>query len=113
MPAKNSFSFVKGEDAQINFTVRESDRASAAVVDITGWTFSFKVKRFDSDDDPSLVTATATATDPTNGVVTVTVPAADMEGLKGDYRHSLWRTNSGSKACLSRGPFSVVDSVEN
>lgn len=113
MPAANTFTFRKGEDVEIDWTIRESDSDTAAVADITGWTFSFKVKRKARDADPSLVTATTTIVDAANGEVKTTITAADLAMLAGDYQHSLWRTNAGSKACLSEGIFSVLDTVES
>lgn len=113
MPAENTFVVDKGEDIQIDFTIRATDSDTGTALDITGWSFSFKLKRRDSDADPSLVSATITTPDPTHGVVRVSIAAASLLTLEGDYRHSLWRTNAGYKRCLSRGPFSVVDSAEN
>jgi len=113
MPAANSFEFRKGEDVDVDFVIRESDSATAAVRDITGWTFSFKVKRRDSDADPSVVTPTITVTDAVNGAVKVVIASADLDAMFGDYRHAFWRTNTGAKSCLSEGLFSVVDTVES
>jgi hypothetical protein len=93
--AANTFGpFSKGEDIEIDFTIRVADDPSAAVVDITGWTFSFKVKRTDADADPSLTPgATVTIISPTAGTVKAVIPAVDSATLSGDYRHALWRTN--------------------
>jgi len=72
----------------------------------------FKVKRQDGDPDPSLVVSTTTVLNPTNGTAKTTIAAAQMAGLTdGDYRHALWRTNSGAKTCLSQGFFSVGNST--
>jgi hypothetical protein len=113
--AANTFGpFSKGEDIEIDFTIRVADDSSAAVVDITGWTFSFKVKRTDADADPSLTpNATVTIISALAGTVKAVIPKVDTLTLSGDYRHALWRTNAGANACLSKGYFSVVDTVES
>lgn len=114
MAAYNAFTFKKGEDAQIDFTIRTGDAATDPVVDITGWTFSFKVKRRLEDADPSVVpTATVTIQSAAQGQVRVVVAASELQAMLGDYQHALWRTNVGAKRCLSDGPFSVTDTVES
>lgn len=110
---EQSFAFGKGQDVTIDWTVRATDSDDAAVVDITGWTFAFKVKRTDADADPSLVTATSTIQSAGAGTVRVTIAAADMASLDGDYRFAFWRTNSGAAAPLGRGFFSVYDTVQS
>lgn len=112
MPGSDSFAFVRGEDAQIDWTIYQTS-ALAAVQDITGYVFSFKVKRRDDDADPSLVTGTTTIVTAGSGTAKTVLGAAETAGLIGDYRYALWRTNSGSKACLARGPISFADSVQD
>jgi hypothetical protein len=114
MPATNHFQFVRGEDVEIDWTVYTGKEKNAPVKDITGETLVFKVKRTDDDDDPSLVTSSTTlGVDPTSGAAKTTIAAAEMASLEeGDYRCALWRT-SGSKACYSRGNFSVLGSVQD
>jgi hypothetical protein len=111
MAAENSFEFKKGEDVQIDWTIRTS--LTGSVRDITGWTFSFKVKRTDADADPSLVAGTTTIVDAPNGTAATAITAAELALMDGDYVCSLWRTNVGAKACLSSGFFSVVDTPES
>lgn len=113
MPATNHFGFKKGEDVEIDFTQRTGDSASDPVEDITGWTFSFKVKRTAADADPSLVTPVVSIVSAAAGTYKVVISAADLATLDGDYVYSCWRTNSGAKACLSEGFFSVVDTPES
>lgn len=114
MPTRNqAFSVVKGEDIEIDWTIYASAADGAAVVDLTGWTFSFKLKRFASDADPSLATAVNTILVAAAGTVKTVLAAADTLLLEGTYQYSFWRTNSGSKACLSAGVFDVVDTPEN
>ncbi len=113
MPASPTFTFIKGEDVEIDWTQRVSDSETAAVVDITGWTFAFKLKRQDSDPDPSLVTGTTTIITAASGTFKTVIAAAEMDDLEGDYRYAVWRTNSGALACLASGFFSVGDSTQD
>ncbi len=105
------FELVKGEDFEIDWTILSSSTGSA--VDITGYTFAFKVKRKDSDADPSLITPTITILVAASGTVKTVFAASGTVLLQGDYRYALWRTNSGSASCLAHGTFSVVDTVQN
>ena len=96
------------------FTVRDEDTDSAAVLDITGWHFSFKVKRRDEDTDASLVASgTATIINAAAGEVQIAVSSASTSAMLGDYRYSLWRTDTGAASCLSQGYFSVVDTTQD
>lgn len=113
MVSEETFVFAKGQDWVIDWTVRASDSDGAAVVNITGWTFAFKVKRHDADADPSLVTATITLTDAANGAVRTSGSAAELSVMSGDYRFCLWRTNAGAQVPIRTGFFSVVDTVQN
>lgn len=112
MPATNNFSdFRKGEDIEIDFTIRVSSVPTSAVVDISGWTFDFKVKRRNSDLGASLITSTISILVAASGTLKIVIAAAQSALLTGDYRYALWRTNSGAEACLSEGFLSVVDTV--
>ena len=113
MPVISHFAFVKGEDVQIDWTIRTEDSVTAPVVDITGWTLSFKVKRSERDADPSLVTGTTTLVTPASGTAQTAIPSTEMATLYGDYKYALWRTNAGAKTCLAKGRFSVSDSVQD
>jgi hypothetical protein len=113
--ARNSFQAIRGERKEIAFTVRVAQSATATAVDITGWTFAWKIKAEEDDADPSLTpNATVTITDATAGELTVAIPKADLEAIEvGDYWHSLFRTNAGAEKCLSKGPFSIEDSAQS
>jgi hypothetical protein len=111
MAASVNFTFRKGEDIAIDWTILETKGGSAA--DITGWTFSLKVKRNASDADPSLVTASHSITNAPAGNVTSTIAAAQTAALEGDYVYSLWRTNSGSVSCQAEGFMSFRDTVQS
>lgn len=114
MPATNSFpDFVRGEDCEIDFTIRQTAKADAPVQDITGWTFSCKLKRKDEDPDPPVVSMTVTTLVAVAGTLKATLTAALTAPLDGDYRYSLWRTNAGFASCLSQGVISFGDSTED
>jgi hypothetical protein len=110
--AFNVFEFRKGEVGTINWVIRESQTALAPTIDISTWHLSFKVKRRDRDPDPSLVAGTTTIVDGPNGRAQTVISDTEMAQLFGDYRHALWRTDTGLKTCLSQGYFHVVDTVE-
>lgn len=112
MAAENHFTFVKGEDIQINWTIYQ-DENQTSVQDISGWTFHYKVKRRDSDVSAALVTTVTSIVDAAGGSAQTTIAAAQMALLSGDYRASLWRTNAGGASCLSRDDFTVLDSTED
>lgn len=113
-PSTVHVQFKKGQDAEINWTIREDEDESSSVQNVTGWTFSYKVKRRDSAADPSVVpNSTTVIVNAAAGTVKTTIPAADLLLLNGDYRHALWRTNNGAQSCLAEGNFSVSDTVQN
>ena len=114
MSSRQSVQWVKGEDAVMLFTIREADSDTAAVLNIAGWTFAFKVKRQEADADTALVaTGVPAIVDAPAGQVQVTVAAASTALMEGDYRYSLWRLDTGAVSCLAYGPFSVLDSTQD
>jgi hypothetical protein len=109
--ATPSFECIKGEDFEIDWTILSS--STGAAVDITGYTFALKLKRRDSDADPSLITPTITIQVAASGTVKAVFAAAATVLLLGDYRYAFWRTNAGAMSCLASGIFSVRDTVQN
>jgi len=109
--ATPSFQLVRGEDFEIDWTILSSSTGSA--IDITSYTFALKVKRRDSDADPSLITPTITIVVAASGTVKAVFAAADTLLLTGDYHYAFWRTNSGAASCLANGILSVKDTVQN
>jgi hypothetical protein len=113
-PAINNFVFCRGEDIAIEWSVGANSASDAPAINVEGMTFEFKVKRTDSDPDPTLVATSTTIIDAVLGRIDTTIAAAQTADLEpGDYRCSLWRTNTGQRACLSRGNFSILDSVQD
>lgn len=109
MPMHNRFRWVRGEDVQITYTIHETPEQNSPVVDLTGWLLSFKIKRKHNDPDPAIISAVAVVTDAAAGKLSVTY---SVQSLRGDYHHSLWRTNPGAKSCLDDGITSISDSSE-
>jgi hypothetical protein len=109
--ANPNFELMKGEDFEIDWTILTS--STGVAVDISGYTFAFKVKRRDSDADPSLITPSVTIQVAGSGTVSTIFAAADTLLLQGDYRYAFWRTNAGSVSCLASGILSVKDTVQN
>lgn len=106
--ATGAFEFVKGEDAQINWTIYTSS-ALAAAQDITGWTLEVIIKRKASDSGATQVTSTTSLVTAASGLAKTVLASADTASLDGDYDYDLWRTDSGSKTCLSSGTISFID----
>lgn len=110
---ETSFTVAKGEDRTIDWTITDDGTAEGDPMDITGWTFSCKVKRNDADPDPEVCAGTCVITNAMGGVVRASFASADLDAMEGDYRYSLWRTNAGAKKMLEQGFFSVLDSTED
>lgn len=85
----------RGEDVTLNFTM-------APVVDITGWTISFRAK---SDaTQTALVTVNATITVAASGTFAVALTAAQTTSLNAStYAYDVWRTDSGAATALTMG----------
>lgn len=69
----------RGNDRTFNVTVKDS---SSVAIDITGYTIFFMVKENTNQADSlAKITKTAVLTDPTNGIATITIDAADTQDL--------------------------------
>lgn len=94
----------RGEAIAFRFTLTPT-------TDITGWTVSFRVKQQLSD-ATALQTLAGSLTTPASGLLTVSLSATVTTSLPdGMYAYDLWRTDSGSEACLSTGAMQVKGSV--
>jgi len=107
--ATAAFEFVKGEDAQIDWTIYTTS-AETTAQDVTGWTFEMVIKRQSSDTGSTQVTTSTNIVSATAGTVSTTIASSVMDDLEGDYQFDFWRTNSGASTCLCMGTFSVLDS---
>ncbi len=104
MAQHNDFAIYRGEDILITFTL-------SPVVNISGWTMTFQVRR--AIGDPTVLLAiTPTLTTPASGICTVAISSAQTLSLSaGPYPCSLTRTDSGSAALLSEGTLKVQGST--
>jgi hypothetical protein len=105
MAQHNEFAWYRGEDVVILFT-------QTPVVDITGWTISFTLKKTLADAAPLLTIAATVGGAAPQGIYTVAVTAAQNTTLTtGSYVYSVTRTNSGSVSVLSEGPLTLKGSA--
>ncbi len=105
-PEMQSFPVMSGDQLSLPITVRDND---SALVNLTGGTGTFKMARSAQgtpviDSEASPATATVDLTDPTNGLLTVTVPDENTDALLGDYYYECKFTDSaGREAVIARG----------
>lgn len=95
----------QGEDVTLTYNLRDT---AGDPLDLTGWTASWRVW---TPGNENILTKTVTlAGDPTTGVCTVALAAADLAMAPAVYRYELRRTNSGSVTTVVVGKFTVTDS---
>jgi hypothetical protein len=88
---------------------------SGALVNISGWTILFVVRKKDATPDPAMISQTASVTGSFNTdpllntqVASVTVADTDMDLFKaGTYRYSWKRMDAGAEVILAYGDFVV------
>lgn len=106
-PIPTSHSWFIGDDFAQPFAVVDGN---GDAVDITGWTFSFTLRRRVDDADVVLLLTTGAGISilsASAGTLTVAVAAAVLSALgirAGEYQYTLRRTNSGSVRTLAYGP---------
>lgn len=100
----------RGEDVLV-YPWTITDPASGLALDITGWSISFTLKQTYSGG--ALITKTVgsgiTLTNPTAGVLSVSLLAADTNQTAGRYFYALARTDSGAHAILTAGDWTIKD----
>jgi hypothetical protein len=95
----------RGSDVTLNFT-------ESPVVDITGWTMSFRLKQSQAD-PTTLLTVNASITSAPAGTFSVALTAAQTLTLAaGTYQWDVWRTDTGSANALATGTLIVTGSVK-
>ena len=95
--------FHKGEDVVITVTMDP-------LVVVTGWTIQFKMRR--AFDQTVLVTKSASLTNPTSGIFTITIARADTQALDArQYVYDITRTDSGQQAVLTIGNLNLLPEV--
>lgn len=106
-----------GEDKTLEFTVVD---AAGTVVDITGWTLSWMLKRRMGDVDALAIltkttgAGTVTITDGDAGECEVDIDDTDTDTAvvaHRDYWHELKRTDAGFEAILAQGLVNLNPSV--
>ena len=84
-------------------------------MNITGFAIQFSLKLTVEDSD--LITKTVgsgiTLTDPTNGVLTVTIDDTDTTSLSpGNYVYSLKRTDAGNETTFAIGTITLIKAAQ-
>lgn len=96
-------------DDSFQFTIKNN----GVVVDITGWTVYFTVKRNKKDTTALISKTITTHTNPTLGVTTVTIDKEDTQDLCDDYFYDFKVDNtSGDRKIYSVGKFTVNPGVK-
>lgn len=99
MATTQNLEWFRGEDITLNFTM-------SPVVDITGWTISFRIKPPGSDN--ALLVVAGTITVAASGTFAVALTAAQTTTLSpGTYAYDTWRTDSGAATALTLGTVTV------
>lgn len=113
----------KGEDKELEFAVYIEGTTQAQInadptanrQDISGWTLEWTLAQ-KSTDVPLLDKTTVAGIAITNsaqGELTVGIGSTETLDLPhGEYYHTLWRDNLGSRTVLSFGSFALRDPVE-
>jgi len=101
MAIHNDFSWFRGEDVLITFTM-------TPLTDITAWTITCVLKPT-LDNATVLLTVAATVTSAAAGIYTVAFTAAQNTTTlsAGIYQYAVERTDSGSVAVLSEGTMQI------
>lgn len=96
MPATDTVTVYRGEDAVLEFTM---DPAA----DITGWTLLFTARQAGDS-----FTKTPSITDDNNGVMEVALSRDDTVDMKpGNYHYDLWRIDDGNQYPLASGALTI------
>lgn len=104
-----TISIPRGNDRNLRATVSQDD----VVVDITGWTIFFTVKRdTDQEDADAAITKTVTPDDPTNGICNIALTDDDTDIAEGIYRYDVKVKDDQDKLQNSSvGNFIIEDRV--
>lgn len=105
------WNFDSGDDEDIDI---ERLKADGSPYDLTGWEFWLTIKDDTSqaDADAALQITVTSHTDPTNGLTTITIPAADSADLEYDYVYDIQEKKaSGKIQTLMKGNMSFAPDV--
>jgi hypothetical protein len=103
MASTNKLEYFRGDDISLALAFTDENDA---VVNITGWTIFFEVKREKDDSDSSaVISKTVTVhTSPTLGLSTVAITASDTNALLGSYHYDIQaKTNTGRILTVTSG----------
>ncbi len=101
VPARYTWTLVRGDDSTRVFTYEEPD---GTPINITGYTVTLEVTRAGAQTDIAGV-----LTDPTNGVMTVTIPDATTDTWSSDCDYKLRLTSGGGvKTTILMGEIEVI-----
>lgn len=108
--AANQVVTTAGDDIVWKFQVRDAD---GAVVDITGWSFSFwAVDQHDAANIVAVTNVDFSITSASTGKAQFTIAAATTDDQGGKvFRGCLWRTNTGANKELASGSWKVTRTV--
>ena len=102
-------SFYKGRRVVIPITYK----VDSVAVDVTGYTFTFMMKkRLSFDDADAILTKDAALSDPTNGIVTLTLTEEETDIKPMEYYYDLMLTDdSGYVTQLDQNKVEVLTPV--
>lgn len=99
----------KGDSFRLEITFKDD---SGAVLNLTGYTWKLDVRETDTSSSAILEDDAFTYSGTTQGVLTITAPAATMAGVNGGmYVYDLQSTNSGAVKTWIYGIFKVNEDV--
>lgn len=99
----------KGDSFRLEITFKDD---SGAVLNLTGYTWKLDVRETDTSSSAILEDDAFTYSGTTQGVLTITAPAATMAGVNGGlYVYDLQSTNGGSVKTWIYGIFKVNEDV--
>lgn len=99
----------KGDSFRLELTFKSD---TGAVLNLTGYTWKLDVRETDTSSSTILEDDAFSYSGTTQGVLTITAPAATMAGVNGGlYVYDLQSTNSGSVKTWLYGIFKVNEDV--
>lgn len=102
------------EGRYLNSPITRTD-SEGAVIDITGYTYFFTVKRNrnDSDANATILKTITSHTDPTNGITQITLLTSDTKGkAPGSYLYDYVECNTmDHRNTLFSGSFNIIQSI--
>lgn len=108
VPAKQDIKIMRGDTEVINVTIVNPD---STPVNLTGDTFASQI-RYNRDDNTIAASFSCVVTNPTGGIVTLTLSAAASSALNDGLAYwDLQRTSGGSVSTIVAGKCTVLADV--